>query len=141
MMKYKVMAYVLSSGIWDALGCIRLRDVLGYHDDELEQALEQWQALYDGQFRSCPYQFDWDRFNETGRSLTERIRKKLPPHSEVVYEPSDDREFFTPGECMDADGCAGQRINELALREQKRTLVHMGGTNRPFFNESFSRKD
>lgn len=130
MKRYKVMAYVLSSGLWDAFGSITLENILGVKDEELESELAQWQALYDSQFKCHSYEFDWDMFNEHGKSLTERIRAKLPPHTDVYYEPSDDREFFSPDECNGTRDCVDKRMNEMALREKKRTLIHMGISKR-----------
>lgn len=126
MKRYKVMAYVLSTGLWDSFGSITLETMLGVKDEELESELAQWQALYDSQFKRHSYEFDWDLFNEMGRALTKRIGEKLPPHTDAYYEPSDDREFFSPDECNGAGNCGDERMNEMALREQKRTLIHMG---------------
>ncbi|WP_168441893.1 hypothetical protein [Pontiella desulfatans] len=126
MKRYKVMAYVLSTGLWDTSGQVRAEDVLGIKDEEFERDLRQWQTLYDGQFKRRPYEFDWELFNELGRSLTERIREKLPPQTEVYYEPSDDREFFSPDECSDSSGSGVEGVNEVTLRERMRSLVHLG---------------
>ena len=122
---YKVMAYVLSSGLWDAFGDISLEQVLGFRDEDLEQDLARWQAAYNRQFKRHPHEFDWDRFNETGELLTARIREKLPPDTRVYYEPSDDREFFSPDNCI-WDPARKDSFNEHALREKKRTLIHLG---------------
>lgn len=126
MKRYKVMAYVLSSGLWDSFGSISLESVLGVKDAELESELVEWQGLYDRQFKHHPYEFDWNLFNEIGRSLTERIREKLPPHTDVYYEPSDDREFFSPDECNRSADTKGNRLDDVALREAKRSLVYLG---------------
>lgn len=108
MKRYKVMAYIQSSGLWKAFGSIALYQILVSRDQALENDLTEWQALYDSQFKQHPYKFDWDLFNEEGRSLTERIRAKLPPGADVYYEPSDDREFFSPDECSgDSDSVEG----------------------------------
>jgi len=126
MKMYKVMAYVLSSGIWDAIGHVKLRDLPGLEDGELERELEDWQSRYDAQFQRCPYEFDWDAFNAEGMLLTERIRAKLPPHSEIYYEPSDDREFFSPNDCFPQCGSPEESMGEFTLRERKRSLTHLG---------------
>jgi hypothetical protein len=115
MKKYKVMAYVLSSGLWDAFKHITLDKILGHKDEELEQDLAQWHSLYDDQFKKYPHDFDWDLFNEIGRSLTERIQEKLPPDHDAYYEPSDDREFFSADECRGTVDAKGERA-----------LVHLG---------------
>ena len=125
MKEYKVMAYVLSSGLWDAFGSIRLSEILGYRDEDLENDLAEWQALYDHQFKSHPYEFDWDLFNQMGRSLTERIKEKLPQGHHVSYEPSDDREFFLPEECSPMACPDHKQSNEIILREKKRSLLHL----------------
>jgi hypothetical protein len=126
MKKYKVMAYILSSGLWDAFGHITLEKVLGFKDEELEADIANWHSTYDDQFKRYPYDFDWKCFNEIGEQLTSRIREKLPPEIDIYYEPSDDREFFTSEECEASLGSGDTRIDELALREKKRTLLHMG---------------
>jgi len=122
---YKVMAYVLSSGLWDAFGHISLEQVLGCRDEVLEQDIARWQAAYDQQFKRCPYEFDWDGFNRIGEELTSRIRDQLPPGAKVYYEPSDDREFFQPEQCT-RGSISKSGFDEAALREKKRTLIHLG---------------
>jgi hypothetical protein len=112
------MAYILSSGLWDALGTITLEQLLGQRDMELERDLKQWQEAYDDQFKCYPYDFDWDTFNEQGRSLTERIRAKLIPGNQIYYEPSDDREFFKFEEC-DATLLSSSMPREHCLRKRK----------------------
>ena len=122
---YKVMAYVLSSGLWDAFGEISLEQVIDCRDEKLEQDLARWQADYNKQFKRHPYEFDWDQFNETGEQLTTRIREKLPPDMGVYYEPSDDREFFSADNYI-WDPSRNDSFDEHALREKKRTLNHLG---------------
>lgn len=123
--KYRVMAYILSSGLWDALGPISLESLLGFKDEELSNALEAWQVMYDDQFRKSTYTFDWSKFNQIGEELTRKIREKLPGDVEIIYEPSDDREFFSPEDCEAADmtETAG-RDREISLRERKRALLY-----------------
>ena len=126
MKRYKVMAYILSSGLWDAFGHIKLDILLGFSDEELEKDLADWHATYDAQFKKYPHDFDWKRFNELGEELTSRIKSKLPLGTDVYYEASDDREFFPQEECEGSKNSADARFNELSLREKKRTLIHMG---------------
>jgi len=126
MKRYKVMAYILSSGLWDALGSITPEQMLGFRDEALERDLAAWQARYNAQFRRHSYEFDWERFNAEGEALTERIRALLPHNTAVYYEPSDDREFFTPEQCVKDGDSADPQLNEMALREKKRTLLHIG---------------
>jgi hypothetical protein len=126
MKKYKVMAYILSSGLWDAFGHIELDKLLGFPDEELERDLKNWHTTYDAQFKNYPYDFDWKRFNELGEKLTCRIKSKLPPGEDIYYEPSDDREFFSSDECPGSADAGDARVSELMLREKKRTLIHMG---------------
>lgn len=124
MKRYKVMAYLLSSGLWNASGPVELETILGHSDAELEAELKNWQTEYDNQFRRFPYRFDWERFNRTGEELTERIRKKLPAGTDIFYEPSDDREFFSPDECCNSElpESAPERLG--ILQERKRALMY-----------------
>lgn len=123
--RYKVMAYILSSGIWDAFGPITLEKVLGERDRELEAELKRWQSLYDDQFKTYTYGFNWERFNEEGEKLVERIRGKLRSDAEIYYEPSDDREFFSPDEC---DSTCNKVKSGLNLKtdklERKRSMLY-----------------
>lgn len=122
--QYKVMAYILSTGLWDALGPITLDRVLGYEDPQLVDALKQWQQSYDDQFRAYPYEFDWERFNETGEEITDRIRARLPHDAEICYEPSDDREFFLPEDCFSGVIATDAKIRECDLRTRKREMLY-----------------
>lgn len=123
--KYKVMAYIMSSGLWDAFGAISLDRLLGFHDEELAERLQQWQDMYDNQFKKTPYDFDWKRFNEIGEELTRRIQEKLPEEADIVYEPSDDREFFSPEDCVPSyTSVPSKKDRELELREKKRSLLY-----------------
>jgi len=123
--KYKVMAYIMSSGLWDAFGAISLDQLLGSQDEELASRLQNWQDMYDDQFKKYPYDFDWNRFNEIGEELTRNIREKLPDDATIVYEPSDDREFFTPVDCDPSCSTApSKKDRELDLREKKRSLLY-----------------
>lgn len=124
---FKVMAYVLSTGIWDGFGCVRLDQVIDGTDPDLEAEMNAWQAQYDRQFMRYPYDFDWDGFNHRGEELTARIQDRLPPDTVIYYEPSDDREFFTSDEYKRAEERGEQAgLYELALRERKRSLLHVG---------------
>lgn len=127
--RYKVMAYILSSGIWDTFGSVSLETVLGSADSDLEKSLREWQSSYDDQFKHCPYSFNWDRFNELGEKLTRRIRDKLPSHAEIYYEPSDDREFFSLEDCCDqplGDASTGfGRKNDLLERKRELFYAHI----------------
>ena len=120
------MAYILSSGVWDVFGPITLDKVLGHDDPVLASALQQWQAEYDDQFKTCPYEFDWQRFNATGVGLTSRIRDQLPVDAEIHYEPSDDREFFKPGDCCAVGSAGNTHVREQDLRARKRALLYSG---------------
>ena len=51
MKEYKLMAYILSTGLWDPFGNITLEAVLGYNDEKLENELTEWQMLYENQFK------------------------------------------------------------------------------------------
>ena len=126
MKRFKVMAYVLSSGLWDAFGHIALDCALGFKDGELEKDLREWHQLYDDQFKRYPYDFDWARFNEMGVELTARIKEKLPPGPDIYYEPSDDREFFSPDDCENTHVPGNGSERELSLRERKRSLLYTG---------------
>ena len=119
------MAHVLSTGLWDALGSIQRKDVVEYPVVALEEDFAHCQSLCDTQFQHHPHGFDWDRFNETGRAMSERMRAKLPLDTASYYESSDDRELFSPQECC-RWYTPHRRSNELALRERKRTLIHLG---------------
>ena len=110
--RYKVMAYMLSSGLWDAGGRVALTQILGKRDAVLERDLQHWQDAYDDQFKSYPYDFDWDEFNRQGQELTARIGAKLLPGYSIYYESSDDREFFRN------DDCAVTRVQSGLSREQ-----------------------
>lgn len=116
--RYKVMAYILSTGLWDAWGNISLLQVLGRRDAVLERDLKHWQDTYDDQFKSHPYDFDWDEFNRQGQELTARIGAKLLPGYAIYYEPSDDREFFQNDDC-DVSMFQSAPMREHALRERK----------------------
>lgn len=124
MKKIKVMAYVMSSGLWDSLGPVSLEKTLGFKDPELENDLNTWHASYDDQFKRYPYDFDWAAFNKTGKELTARIKVHLPPDVQIVYEPSDDREFFSEEDCKYSHSHACTRQRELSLRERKRSLLY-----------------
>lgn len=121
MKTYKVMAYVKSTGLWDAFGHISLEALLGYKNRKLEASLQQWHAAYDDQFKQYPYDFDWKQFNAIGKELTSRIKTHLPPGTDVYYEPSDDREFFSRKDCTSQQNT---RDRELSLRERKRALLY-----------------
>lgn len=122
--QYKVMAYILSTGLWDAFGPITLDKVLGSDDPLLADALQQWQDCYNEQFKAYPYEFDWKQFNETGAKITDRIRDKLTDDAEICYETSDDREFFLPGDCCYGERAAGGNMRECDLRARKRAMLH-----------------
>lgn len=123
--KYKVMAYIMSSGLWDAFGSIDLESMLGSRDEDLSAALKSWQAMYDDQFRKHAYSFDWTEFNRMGEELTRRIRERLPHDAKISYEPSDDREFFNPEDCRpDCTAVPSQQAREMDLRERKRSLLY-----------------
>jgi len=122
--QYKVMAYILSTGLWDAFGPITLDKVLGHEDPLLVDALKQWQDSYDDQFRAYPYEFDWNRFNETGRRIADRIRAKLPADADICYEPSDDREFFLPEDCRAGAIAMDAKMRECDLRTRKREMLY-----------------
>lgn len=125
--KYKLMAYILSSGLWDAFGHITLERMLGFKDEDLEADLVNWHSAYDDQFKQYPYDFDWKRFNEIGEELTARIKSKLPTGEDIYYEPSDDREFFPEEACTpDRTGqnLGDSRCREFALRSIKRSLLY-----------------
>jgi hypothetical protein len=120
------MAYVMSTGLWDSLGNIALAQLPGFDDPALEADLAAWQADYDDQFKRHPYSFDWECFNRTGVALTARIRPYLPHGADIYYEPSDDREFFSPADCQPGHGHETARDRALSLRERKRSLLHSG---------------
>lgn len=122
--QYKVMAYILSTGLWDAFGPISLDKVLGQEDPLLANALKQWQDSYDDQFKAYPYAFDWKQFNEAGETIADRIRARLPDDAEICYEPSDDREFFLPEDCRSGELAADVNIRECDLRARKRSMLH-----------------
>jgi hypothetical protein len=122
--QYKVMAYILSTGLWDAFGPITLESVLGHEDPVLADALKQWQDSYDDQFKAYPYAFDWKEFNETGEKIANRIRAKLPADAEVCYEPSDDREFFLPRDCFSGETAVDRERRECDLRARKRSMLY-----------------
>ena len=117
------MAYILSTGLWDAFGPIALDRVLGHDDPLLADALKQWQDCYNDQFKTCPFEFDWTQFNETGEKIAERIRDKLSADAEICYEPSDDREFFLPEDCCTGEQAADENIRECDLRSRKRDVL------------------
>lgn len=98
-MQYKMMAFHRSSGLWNKHCQIRLKRIINQRDEALEAGLAAWQAAYDAQFRKCPYEFDWDAFNQHGRELTARILALAPRDAEVYYVESDDRDFFNPEDC------------------------------------------
>ena len=122
--KYKVMAYILSTGLWDAFGPITLDKVLGQDDPQLREALKQWQDSYDDQFKAYPYEFDWEQFNAIGKNISDRIRDMLPAHVEICYEPSDDREFFLPEDCCGGATAADAKMRECDLRTRKREILY-----------------
>ena len=122
--QYKVMAYILSTGLWDAFGPITLDKVLGHDDPDLADALKQWQDRYDDQFKAHPYDFDWEQFNETGAQIADRIRARLPTDAEICYEPSDDREFFLPEDCTSGGPSADGNVRECDLRARKRSMLY-----------------
>jgi len=122
--RYKVMAYILSTGLWDAFGPITLDKVLGHDDSQLEDALKQWQDSYNNQFKAYPHEFDWDQFNETGENITDCIRARLPADAEICYEPSDDREFFLPEDCCSGTIATDSKIRECDLRTRKRDMLY-----------------
>ena len=121
--QYKVMAYILSTGLWDAFGPIALDKVLGHDDPLLADALKQWQDCYNNQFKAYPYEFDWKRFNETGAKIVARIRDNLPGDAEICYETSDDREFFLPEDCCSGERPADENMRECDLRARKRAML------------------
>ena len=121
--QYKVMAYILSTGLWDAFGPITLDKVLGQDDPLLADALKQWQDCYNEQFKAYPYEFDWKRFNETGEKIAGRIRDGLSDGAEICYEASDDREFFLPEDCSPGEGASGGNMHECDLRARKRAML------------------
>lgn len=98
-MRYKVMAFHRSSGLWNKHCQIKLKWIINQRDEALEAHLAAWQATYDAQFRKYPYEFDWDAFNQQGRELTARIHDLTPESIEVYYVESDDRDFFNPEDC------------------------------------------
>lgn len=122
--QYKVMAYILSTGLWDAFGPITLEKVLGYDDPLLADALKQWQDSYNNQFKAYPHEFDWKQFNETGETIADRIRGKLAANTEICYEPSDDREFFRPEDCCLGERAAAGNMRECDLRARKRAMLY-----------------
>lgn len=123
--KFKVMAYIMSSGLWDAFGSISLEQLLGFRDEKLAVRLQDWQDMYDDQFKRNPYSFDWKRFNEIGEELTRCLKEKLPEQAEIVYEPSDDRDFFSPEDCKAVHGIVTSlNDREIDLRERKRALLY-----------------
>jgi len=121
--QYKVMAYILSTGLWDAFGPIALDKVLGHDDPLLADALMQWQDCYNNQFKAYPYEFDWQRFNETGAKIADRIRERLQDDAEICYETSDDREFFLPEDCCSGERPADGNMRECDLRARKRAML------------------
>jgi hypothetical protein len=122
MKRYKVMAYILSSGLWDSWGNITLERMLDQKNDELERDLKRWQDAYDDQFKSHPYDFDWDGFNRQGEELTARIEAMLMPGEKIYYEPSDDREFFKHNDC-DVTLYSNDLPREQSLRERKLAVL------------------
>jgi hypothetical protein len=116
--RYKMMAYILSSGLWDAWGVIRLEQMLGQRHEELERDLKRWQDAYDDQFKLYPYDFNWNEFNRQGIDLASRIGAMLMPGDRIYYEPSDDREFFKHDDCDVTLYCNGIP-REQSLRERK----------------------
>jgi hypothetical protein len=127
---YKMMAYILSTGLWDAFGPITLDKILGYSDPLLEEALQQWQDCYNAQFKTCPYEFDWTLFNKTGKKIADRIRAKLPVDEEICYEASDDREFFLPEDCCHGPLAVNDTMRECDLRARKRAMLYSPITGR-----------
>lgn len=124
MKKIKVMAYIMSSGLWDGLGPISLEKLIGVTDDELERDLTRWHASYDDQFKRYPHDFDWDSFNRVGEELTGRIKAHLAPDTEIIYEPSDDREFFARQDCSRTRLPRSAHDRELSLRQRKQSLLY-----------------
>ena len=122
--QYKVMAYILSTGLWDAFGPIAMDKVLGHDDPLLADALKQWQDSYNDQFKAYPYEFDWKQFNEAGEKIAERIRAKLSDDAEICYEPSDDREFFLREDCCPGERAADENMRECDLRARKRAMLY-----------------
>ena len=120
--RFKLMAYILSTGLWDGYGCVSLEQVLAVRDAALEADLKAWQSDYDEQFMRCPHQFDWSAFNTRGQDLADRIQAKLPAGSSIHYEPSDDRDFFSTDQLHPENG---PRFGEMSLRERKRVLLYM----------------
>ena len=122
--QYKVMAYILSTGLWDAFGPITLDKVLGHDYPALADELKQWQDCYNEQFKAYPYEFDWEKFNETGETITDRIRAKVSEDTEICYEASDDREFFLPEDCSSGSCAADGNMHECDLRARKRAMLY-----------------
>lgn len=99
MTKFKIMAFHHSTGLWDRHIQIKLEQVIGRSNETLAAEVEEWQAVYDDQFRKYTYEFDWETFNHRGRELTAKIQACAPANIEVYYVESDDRDFFNPEEC------------------------------------------
>jgi hypothetical protein len=117
------MAYILSTGLWDAFGPIALDKVLGQEDPLLADILKQWQKRYDDQFKAYPYAFDWQQFNDAGEKIANRIRSRLPADAEICYEPSDDREFFLPEDCSSGELAEDGNMRECDLRARKKAML------------------
>lgn len=121
--RYKMMAYILSSGLWDAWGVISLEQILDRKHEKLERDLKLWQDAYDDQFKRYPYEFDWDEFNQQGKDLARRIETLLMPGEKIYYEPSDDREFFKHDDC-DVSMVRSNLPREQSLRERKLAVLN-----------------
>lgn len=117
------MAYILSTGLWDAFGPITLDKVLDQDDLLLADTLKQWQECYNDQFKAYPYEFDWKQFNEIGEKIADRIRGKLKDDAEICYETSDDREFFLPEDCCSGERPVDGNMRECDLRARKRAML------------------
>ena len=120
--RYKMVAHILSSGLWDSWGNVTLQQMQGERDEALDRDLQRWQDAYDDQFKCYPYDFDWGEFNRQGEEFTARIAEKLMPGYSIYYEPSDDREFFKHDDC-DVTMFRSGLPREQAPRERKLAVL------------------
>ena len=49
--KIKVMAYYKSTGIWNGCRQVKIRKILKYPDETLQEELAAWQASYDDTYQ------------------------------------------------------------------------------------------
>lgn len=53
--RYKMVAHILSSGLWDSWGNVTLQQMQGERDEALDRDLQRWQDAYDDHFKCYPY--------------------------------------------------------------------------------------